>query len=358
MKRFVALFSAALILCSLLSGCSDDPLGTVFVSYSHSLADEPVVNEKIFELEGNANAIRIDFEVPEAGYIKMNGYDMTNYKEWPDEEPTAFVDFIDKDGKALFEDVEISYGYVDKYLLDAGKVTAEITFKNASSQMNRVALSWAFAPENTETAELTLDEASAAVADENGTARFSLVTDSHGVYNVSASEACVDEWDCSFRIENENGENVSGDLSIHGTEWTSRVVFLPKGTYTVIVSEIESVASCTVQKFGDGEDVILEDEENLTVPVTFGFTLLNCGERKAKFTADGSATSLYIVTGGSETYYDSTHTTDVRITDSDGNVVFEETCEDIHNVDISEYSGEYTITIIPNGSCVVEIITK
>lgn len=358
MKKLIALFSVILIICATFAGCSDENGKTVFVNYSSSLADEPVVSEKTFDLTDDANAVKIDFSLPEAGYIKMLGYDSTEYEEWPEEEVRLFADFKSENGNILFEDVEITNGYVDKYLFDAGKVIAEITVKNAPKEMSQLTLSWAYAANSTEAVKLTLEESNAAIADENGEAKFSLITDSHGVYNVTPTEACIYECDCTFRIENENGENVSGDLSIHGTEWISRVVFLPKGNYTVIVSEIDAVASCTVKKIGDGENVILEDEENLTVPVTYGFTLLNNGERHAKFTADGTANSLYVVTGGSNTFYDSVHTVEAVITDSEGNVVLEETCEDIHKIDISEYSGEYTITIIPNGTCVVEIITK
>ncbi len=356
MKRIIALFSVILILCTGFAGCSGKKPDYVY--HSVSLAETPVANEKVFDLTGNKSTIKIDFDLPEAGYIKMLGYDSSDYVEWPEEEILLFVDFKDKDGNVLYNDVEITNGYVDKYLFDAGKVIAEITFKNAPKNMTQTTLSWAFAAQRSEPVELTVGKDAAASADENGIAKFSLVTDSNGVYKVASSEACIYESDCTFRIENENGENVSGDLMIHGTEWTSRTVFLPAGKYTVIVSEISTVASCKAEKIGSGENVILEDMPNLTVPVTFGFTLLNSGERSAKFTADGSAKSLYVVTGGSETYYDSVHTVDAVITDSNGNVVFEETCEDIYKIDISQYKGEYTITLTPNGTCVIEIITK
>ena len=134
--------------------------------------------------------------------------------------------------------------------------------------------------------------------------------------------------------------------------------FLPAGDYKVIVSEIEAVATCFIEKVADAENAVLESKDNLTVPVTYGFTLLNSGERSAEFTADGSSQSLYIEIIGSETYYDSVHTAQAVITDSEGNVVLEEICEETYGIDITDYIGEYIITIIPNATCMVEITVK
>lgn len=358
MKKYIVLLSVILIITAAFTGCSDKNSKPVFASYSYSLAETPVITDKVFRFDEKTNSIELEFEVPEAGYIKMSGYDSTDYKEWPEDEVLTFVDFRDSNGKILYKDIEITYGYADKYLFKAGKITAEITFKNATKEMDQATVSWAFAPEKADAVKIADGKGGAAVADENGVARFTFVAESAGVYNITPTEACISEYDCTFRIENENGENLSGELMIHGTEWISRVVFLPEGSYTVVVSEISAIASCLVKQIGSGENIVFEDKEGLTVPVTFGFTLLNCSERHAKFTADGTAKSLYVVTGGSETYYDSYHSVDVVITDQTGKVVLEETCENLHNIDISEFSGEYTITLIPNGTCVVELLTK
>lgn len=361
MKKHIPLVLVVLIigLCSIfVILVNNSNKKTSYAPYSFSLDKTPVVDEKNFDITGDNKTVKLDFKLPQAGYIKMLGYDSTEYDEWPDESTRLFVDFKDTAGNVLYDDVEITNGYVDKYLFINDEIIAEITFKNAPRNIGCITLSWAFAKQSDEPVELTLSQNSAAVADKNGNANYYFTAEKAGIYNVTPTEACIYECDCSFYIENENGENVSGDLSIHGTEWVSRNVFLPEGKYKIIISEIKSVATCLIKKLTETENVVLENKENIILPVTYGFTLLNNSERTVTFNGDGLQKSLCIETNGSDTFYDTVHTVEVIITDSKGNIIWQEICEEICEIDITKYKGEHTIKIIPNGTCMVKIFTK
>lgn len=357
MKKISALLSVLLLVCCLINGCSDSGKGAAS-SNSFSLAETPVASEKFFELS-SADTISIHYDIPEAGYMKMIAYDSTEYYNWPDEIAEIYVDFKDESGKILYEKVRITDGYVEKYLFDAGKLTAEISVENQPAKMERIALSWAFAAENYEPVDVAYGTNAAATADENGVARFSFSVDKPSLVRISPSEACIYESDCSFYVETAEGEKVTGDLSIHGTEWSSRLVFLTKGEYTVVVSGIDAVAACSVREEKAYSDIHLGGEDGLSVPVTFGFNPLNAGERKASFTADGSKKYLAVETRGEGTFYDSVHYVDVVITDAEGNIVAqrdeEDAVSDETRLDISALRGEYTVTVSSNGSCVAEI---
>lgn len=356
MKKIFAFLLAAVLLCCSMSGCSDYG-SDVPDTYSFSFAETPVADEKFFELT-DSDTLSLNFELPEAGYIKMIAYDSTEYIEWPEELAEIYVDFKDEKGNIIYEKVRITDGYVEKYLFESGKVIADISVENQPVKMERIALSWAFAADNYEPVVVDYETKSAAPADKNGIARFKLSVEKDSLVRIFPSEACIYESDCSFYVENANGEKVTGDISIHGTEWTSRLVFLTKGDYVIVVSEIEAAASCKVKEEKTYSNIQLADAEGLSVPVTFGFNMLNSGERTAKFTADGSK-YLAVETLGTNTFYDSVHTVYVEITDTKGNVVArsdeEECISDETRIDISSLSGEYFVTISTNGSCVVGI---
>lgn len=356
MKKLFVFLNIALLLCCMMSGCSDYGNDTPD-TYSFSFAEIPTADEKVFELT-DADTLSISFEIPETGYIKMVGYDSTEYTDWPDEIAEIYVDFKDESGNALYEKVRITEGYTEKYSFEAGKITADISVENQPAKMDRIALSWAFAADNYEPVAVDYETKSAASADENGVARFSLNVEKDSLVRIFPAEACIYESDCSFYVENSSGERVTGDMSIHGTEWTSRLVFLTKGDYIIAVSGIEAVASCKARVEKAYNDIQLADAEGLSVPVTFGFNALNSGERTAAFTADGTSKYLVIKAEGANTFYDSVQTIDVVITDADGNVVIESYGEndfDETRFDISEFSGEYTVTVSTSDSCVVEI---
>lgn len=388
MKRILALFSIALLLCCMMSGCSDkggdvsdthstsrketsvadekvteikesdtqksdDKVNKVSVSHSFSFKETPVADEKLFNVKGS-DTLSIGFDVPKAGFIKMIAYDSTEYDEWPDEITEIYVDFKDENGKILYKKVRITDGFVKKYRFDAGKVIADITFKNRPAKMEEIALSWAFAADSYKPVAVDYKTKSAAPADKNGVARFSFNVAKDSLVRIFPAEACIYESDCKFYVENAKGEKVTGDLSIHGTEWTSRLAFLTKGNYVIVVSGIEAVASCKVKEEKAYDNIQLDNKEGLSVPVTFGFYVLNGGERTAKFTADGSK-YLVVEAIGSNTFYDSDQEISVVITDAAGNTVIEEVCDISYRIDISALRGEHSVTISSNGSCVVDI---
>lgn len=355
MKKIIAFLTVALLLCGTLSACSGNAK-TTFHLFSFSLEDKPVANEEILTLEGASNAFRVEFDVPETGYIKLLAYDSTDYENWPEVMPRIYADIKDADGKVIYDNIEIGEGSFEKYLIEKGKTTAEITFEFVPAGVRSIALSWAFATENDGILPLAIDGSVAALADENGQAKFSFTAEENAIYTITPTEACTYEWDGSFIIENAEGKDVAGELDIHGTEWGSRSVFLPEGEYTVTVSGLSAIACCKVTLNASCKEAVIDNEEGMTVPIQYGFTLLNNSDRVAKLNVDGSKNSLMVFSAGTETYYDSVHTANVTITDADGNVVCEEVCEEFCRIDISEYSGEYTVTVSASGSCVVELV--
>lgn len=356
MKKLSVFLCVALLLCCMMSGCSDKNLEAMS-SYSFSLAEVPVADAKSLELS-DTGVISINFDVPEKGFIKMIAYDNTEYMVWPDEIAELYADFKDENGKILYDNIRISDGYFEKYSFEAGMVTVDITIENKPAKMECIALSWAFAADNYEPVAVDYETKSVAVADENGIARFSFTVENDSLVRIFPAEACIFESDCSFYVETKDGERVTGDMSIHGTEWSSRLAFLTKGDYVAVVSGIEAVAECRVREEKSYNDIQLADAEGLTVPVTFGFNALNSGERTATFTADGSK-YLAVTAIGANTYYDSVQTYSIVITDAEGNVVIEsgdENDTDETRFDISEFSGEYIVTVSAS-DCVIEIKT-
>lgn len=357
MKKIPIILTVILLIGCMFAGCTDYREDNIPHS-SFSLADNPVTEARPFELSKNGT-VTVAFDVPETGYIKLNAFDCTDYTEWPDEIPDIYVDFKNENGKTIYKNIRISDGYVEKYKFDAGKVIAKITAENRPAKMKKLSLSWAYAADNYEPVEIDYETISAAAADKNGTARFKLYVDKASLVRISPAEACVYDSDCSFYVETADGEKVTGDLSIHGTEWGSRLVFLDKGEYVLVVNEIKAVASCIVAIEKSYTAIQLDDTDGMTVPVIFGLNALNNGERTVRFTADGSQEYLVINTRGDGTFYESIHYVDVVITDESGNIVAqsdEEDCvSDETRIDISGLRGEYTATLSTGGSCVIEI---
>lgn len=354
MKKASVFFIVLSLMFCLFSACD----GNNTPQASFSLADSPVVGEKTFDLNKNG-IVTLAFDVPETGYIKLVAYDCTDYVEWPDEIPDIYVDFKTESGKTIYKNISISDGYYEKYKFEAGKVIAKITAKNRPKEMEKICLSWAYAADNYEPVDIDFETDFAAAADKNGTARFKLYVDKASLIRISPSEACVYDSDCSFYVETADGKKITGDLSIHGTEWGSRLVFLDTGEYVIAVNGISAVASCRATVEKSYSAIRLDDAEGMTVPVIFGLNALNNGERTVKFTADGTPKYLVVDTRGEGTFYDSVHYVDVTVTDANGNVAIQSDKEDCVSdemrFDVSELSGEYTVTLSTGGSCVIEI---
>ena len=355
MKKISVLFIVLLLIGILFAGCNN---WTDDIQHSSVwLGDDSAVAEKSFEIN-KSGKVAVDFDLPEAGYIKLIAFDGTDYVEWPDEIPDFFVDFKDENGKVIYENIRISEGYIEKYKFDSGKVIAEITAENRPAQMKTMHLSWAYASDTYEPVELVYNTTSAAVADENGVARFKIYVNKPSLVRIYPSEAGIYDSDCSFCVETVSGEKVTGDLSIHGTEWASRLAFLDKGEYIIVVSKIEAVASCKAVVEKTYTAIQLDDAEGMTVPVVFGLNAQNSGERTVKFTADGSEKYLFVETRGDGTFYDSVHWVDVTVIDANGNIVAqsdEDYVSDETIIDISGLKGEYTVTLSTGGSCVMEV---
>lgn len=360
-KSLAALMVAVLSVILLLSGCSAEKTA----DYIIDLSQTPVSTDYNMPDIEIKETFRVDFIVPEAGYIKLLSYDCTEYEEWPEILPEAYATFVDENGNELYPEMPVFGGYTEKYLFEAGKITAIITYKNFLEDMDSISLVWAFAPDNDEpvTVELNSDIPAAARINNKGEAKFRFTAKENAMYYFTVAEACVFESDCLFYIENSSGEKITGDLMIHGTEWSTRWAFLPKGDYTVTVFDIGAVASCKIGTERIYDNIVLQPEENLSLPVDFGFGAFNSSERTVNFTSDGSAKKLIVKAVGTNTYYDYEQGYTLKITDNNGNIVLyneDDVISDYyyegeHRFDLTGYNGEYTVTVSSNDACVVSI---
>lgn len=349
MKKTVVFIISIIVILFLITSCSSK---TGFDEYMISLADEPYVEEREFELKNNSGSLRLVFDLVQPGRVKLLVSDLTDYEVYSDEEPEFFVTFRDGEGNIIYEKVSVSYGYTDNYVFGKGQVVAELTTRNKPRKMKNIAVSWAYAPENVTVGSVDINRPTTVATDKNGVAFFDFYADKDGIYDVGVAEGCYYDGDYNFQIKNKNGKNVTDKIFIHSNEWISRKVFLEKGEYTISVDTVFSVAVCKVSVIEKYDDVIVKDD--VTLPSIIGFNAIQNGEKKAVFDA-GSRDFINICAVGSETYYDSVQTVDYRIVDSEGTVVNEGCVEENGRIDVSSLEGRHTIIFSSCGSCVVEI---
>lgn len=355
MKRALSLILSLALILLIFGGCSKaEALHTIDLGI---IPTNEYLEIDVTELE----SYTVKFLLPEDGYLKLLNSDITEYENWDWEVwPEFYVTFKNSNGKVLYENIATSGGYCEKYRFEKGEVIAEIEIENKLEDMQTLALSWAYAPDTDEPMPIEIDgDISAARVNADGISVFSFYVYTPGVYSFSPTEACIYEGDCDFWIENTDGESITGELSIHGTEWGTRKAFLPEGNYIIKVKGIDSVTSCRIRTERTVEDVITEADDTLTVPVTLGFTANKYRENVIRFnTADGER--LVISPLGTGNFYDNEHTVDVVIKDSKGNVVSTsaEECDDWFGTFVfmfEGHSGEYTATISTQSSCVVDV---
>lgn len=360
-RQLTAIIISVLFILTVFSGCSDK----IPADYTVDLSETPVSTDyNIPEIEIK-ETVRVDFIVPESGYIKLLSYDCTEYEEWPEFLPEAYVNFIDKNGKELYPETPIYGGYTEKYLFDKGTVTAVITYKNFNSNMDSMSLIWAFAPENADLVPIKPDSEIPAVApsDNDGNARFTFTAAQDGLYSFICAEACIFESDCKLNIATADGTEIARELFIHGTEWASRCAFLEKGDYIITLSEISGVASCKVRSGEKYDNIIVKSDKPEKLPVNFGFNTLNSEEKSAVFTCDGSAAKLVVKATGINTYYDYEQGYTLKITDSHGNIVLYDEEFDLgeyyyegeQRFDLTGCKGEYTVTVATGDACVISL---
>ena len=321
----------------------------------------PYVNEQLFHVK-DGEALVIPFELTEAGYFKFIAFDATEYEEYTDtywdNMPEFQLAFYDESEHILHENISITDGCDQAYFVDAETITAKITYTGAVEHLTDIMLSWAFAPESTEAICVPLDQKVAAKSDETQTASFSFKASENALYRFSCFEACLWESDCYFTITNADGTVEADNVFMHGSEWYSRLVFLLEGEYVITVNEVPHMATCHVTLEESGDSIVTSNFDKVTLPVTLGFTTKTITPFDLCFTADGSKENLCITTAGINSYYDYQQSFDLLIKDSTGNVILsEESVEGDGTWDLSDYSGEYTMTITPheNGVMTIEL---
>ncbi len=369
MKKKIAIFIAVFMLLGLaMTGCAEQKQADMVIDLEMVPAntDWDIAHIEVKE------EFEIDFILPEPGYIKLRVTDATNYEVWPDVWPEAYATFVDENGKELYPEISVNGSYLDKLFFEAGRVTAKIKIKNYIEDLRNISVAWAFAAEAGEPVPVGLgNSASAAAIDENGEARFSFHADYDAIYSFYCAEACVDESDCRFYIENAEGEKVTGEIDVHGTEWAWRDAFLTWGDYTIVVygDYVSAVAECRVVMEKEFPYTVFEQEGELTAPVNLGFNASETDEKTVKFTADGSEKYLCIESAGTGDYYEYEQSYTLKITDAEGNVVLYDTdlvyspdndfnvCGD-HRFNLSGLKGEYTVTVQAWASCVISVSVK
>lgn len=353
-KAFSILLVTFLITC--FFGCNKSEKADLTID----LAAVPVSAEGNL-LTAVKQTMRVDFEVPEKGCLKLISYDCTEYEQWPEIHPEIYVTFVNRKNETLYPETFAGGGFTEKFIFEKGTVSVVVSVKNFNENMDCISFEWAFAPANGKVAEVKADEKLPALcmSSEDGTADFIFNAPQNALYNFICSEACTMENSCSFYIENENGENITGNLSVHATEWTARTAFLAKGSYKITVCDIPAVAS--VRAFTDKtyDNVIIQQTEEAEIPADFGFSGADYNEKSAKLIADGSAKRLTIQAEGTGTYYENEQEFFLRITDAQCNEITLEESEEYFcgtmSFDISHLSGEYTVSVGANGSCVVSL---
>lgn len=321
----------------------------------------PYVNEQLFHVE-DSEALVIPFELTEAGYFKFIAYDATEYEVYTDaywdNMPEFQLSFYDETEQLLYENINITDGCDDAYFVDSAKITAKITYSGSVENLSDIMVSWAFAPKEADPVLAPLNLKVAAKSDETQTARFSFKASENALYRFSCFEACLWENDCYFTITNVDGTVEADNLFMHGTEWNSRLAFLLEGEYIITVNEVPYMATCLVTLEESYDSIVTSDFGSLELPATLGFTTKTISPCEIHFTADGSNENLSITTAGINSYYDYQQSYDLVIKESTGNIILsEESVEGDSVWDISEYSGEYIITITPyeNGIMKIEV---
>lgn len=316
-------------------------------AYSYALKTMPNVSEMDFAFNGKKPLV-IEYDAKSKGIFKMLAYDDSN------EGANLYINVKDKNQRVIAQKTKISGDNGAKISVGAGTFYVEIFAENPPKSLSTVSLSWAYVEDKASACKLSLGIPSVTKVN-NGEAVFSFSLSVASLISVAPAEACAYETDCYFYIKNSSGEKMTDSIMIHGTEWISRKVFLPKGEYTIIVTELNSVAICNVKTEATFDNAGLSGDVVSGLPAVFGFTSLSKGERKVKFNADG-IDKLVIKADGVNTYYDSEQTAEIKVIDSNGNTAITETCEGEQSIDISALSGECTVIITADGSCVVEVL--
>ena len=125
MKKLVAAVLAIRLIFSLCSCGIFDSTIVIDESYSHE--EKPIIKRGIEDIKANGtDTIKIDFDLPENGYIDFYTYQIFDDESFKDVDDKYF--FFDADGN------EIPPTFPDeKYLAHAkkGKLTVQIKFKKA-----------------------------------------------------------------------------------------------------------------------------------------------------------------------------------------------------------------------------------
>lgn len=358
MKRTLSLILSFALILLCLGGCSgSEPLHTV------SLADEPT--NEYFEIDVTTiDSFDIKFTLPEDGYLKLLTCDITEYAEydtsiWPE----FYVTFKDSKGKTLYENIATSGGYCEKYRFEKGDITAEFRIENKLEDTEMLALSWAFAPDTDEPIPLEVNGSMAAArVNADGLSVFSFTIERPSIVSFCPTEACIYEGFCDFWIETLDGEKITDEMDIHGTEWAYRKTFLPAGDYLLKVTGIDSVASCKIATERAVDDVQIEAADGLTAPAVLGYTVLEYEPKTVSFnTSDGER--LVVRPTGTGNYYEYEHSAFVEIRDADGNII--DTSEDdtdewfsTYVFSFEGYDGEFTATISAGGNCIVDVYVE
>ncbi len=201
----------------------------------------------------------------------------------------------------------------------------------------------------------------------NNEAKFNVTAQQDGMYSFTLEKNNTIDWDFSFYILNENGKKVTGDMTIHSTEWIKRNVFLQKGNYTLVVfgDEVNKKINLYIDvvNYYKNSEAVLTQKGEITAPAILAFDALNTQEKEVKFTLDGSKSRLSFTAFGTGSYYDYCQQFTAKIINEKGEVVFytpdessdEYVYEDNYVVDVTGIKGDFTALVSSNDNCTVSI---
>ena len=366
MKKYFTSITIFALILYLLAGCdnsvnnptlsNENIVQTVTDPYTFDMASSPIIEDREFSVKGD-DSVSFNLVIPQKGYFKALIFDNTEYKKYTDKETKFILSVIGSDGKVVYENIKINYGFDAKYVLEPGKYTAKVDFVNKIKNMSDIFVTFAFAPISDEPAELVFDKVTTAYVDDDNMSQFKLNVGTASLILFEFKEAGLYEGTCDFTVYDSSDNVVVKDLFISDNDFRSRRVFLPAGDYIVKVKGTCAVTQgyATVEQKYD--DIALSGDEDLVIPAVLGFAHNTPDYYTIPFNVD-VIKEIEINADGLGHYYDLEQSFGVIVKDSDGKTLYGNECEWFEIVKTNKFSGQCYLTVygIDNGIASISLV--
>ena len=338
MKKLVAAVLAIRLIFSLCSCGIFDSTIVIDESYSHE--EIPDIKRGIEDIKANGtDTIKIDFDLPENGYIDFYTYQIFDDESFKDVDDKYF--FFDADGK------EIPPTFPDeKYLAHAkkGKLTVQIKFKKSYKKSEKFRVHWTFIPETHGIREVKVDGGGVTnFSNENNEAKFKVNITKYGLYYIGLYDYQGD-YPGDIYIKKDGVKIAEYSIGCED-DWTSTSRFLAPGEYEIVGSEILNIATCEVETIDNGDDIHLDDVTDAEFPLKLGFVLGETNEKTITFTSKEIGQLIINAYGFGNKFT-------ITATDSTGHTTTRETTnEDCgRRLNLYYFKGKVTLKITLPGS--------